>query len=88
MRWFNFWVGLAVMLLITPLIWVIIYASGGANGVVVDKYYDDSDLVCTKGCVRTSDCWTIDTGGSWLRDGKSCVSKARYDSIEIGDTYP
>ena len=58
-----------------------------AEGRVVEKYYDDPDLICSKGCVTTDECWTLvlDTEPWW--NSETCVSEEFYHTVKIGDTY-
>lgn len=79
-------IGAFIVLCVGLLAFAIISWSLTPSGVVVDKYFDDSDLVCSKGCYRTDDCWTIKTDGPWYNN-TDCVSQSEYYSIEIGDEY-
>lgn len=75
---------LMVFLLIS---WAIADGLSDASGRVVDKYYDDQDLVCSKGCTIIPECWTIVVSPEpWWNDS-TCVSESEYHSIDIGDYY-
>jgi hypothetical protein len=57
-----------------------------ADGPVVEKYYDDPDLVCGKGCIPVPECWTIVIDAAWWNDS-ACVSESEYQVIKIGDHF-
>lgn len=70
---------------------VIVFGTMGllsaAEGVVSDKYYDDQDLVCSKGCVIVPECWTIKVDSEPWWNKTMCVSESKYHTISIGDYF-
>lgn len=66
------------------LVWARIHTT---SGIVTDKYYDDPDIVCSKGCVTTRECWTIVVDKPWYADNKACVDESEYDTISVGDYF-
>lgn len=85
--------------IIFPIIAVLIAATAGmvvivvldethvSQGRVINKYYDDPDLVCPKACVRTRECWTLALADEPWYDNTECVTKEYYDTVKIGDYY-
>lgn len=57
------------------------------QGTVTKKYYDDPDLVCSKGCVTTDECWAVEVSGEGWWNDRACVSESEYDSISVGDYF-
>lgn len=77
----------AVIALLVLIVFVIMGAVSTTQGTVVDKYYDDPDVVCSKGCVFHDECWTIEVDGEPWYDNATCVSESEYNTIEIGDEF-
>lgn len=69
------------------LVFAVMDGMSTASGPVIDKYYDDEDLVCSKGCTVVPECWTIVIGNQAWWNEETCVSKETYDSLSIGDYY-
>ena len=84
MVWLIGIIGAAAIATIGFLIWAAIHTT---SGTVVDKFYDDSDLVCSKGCVMSKECWTIVVDKPWYADNRACVDESEYGSISVGDYF-
>jgi hypothetical protein len=80
---------IGILIVVTVLLLGVVIAAklSTTEGTVVNKYYDDPDLVCSKGCYRTPECWTIVVSGDSWYDDHACVDESEYDEIEIGDYF-
>jgi uncharacterized membrane protein len=87
----DFAIGAFLVLCVLALIGIGVVAIADgvstAEGTVTEKYYDDPDWVCTKGCYRTSECWTLVIGEEPFWNEHTCVERGTYDDIDIGDYY-
>jgi aminoglycoside N3'-acetyltransferase len=73
--------------LVVLLVFVVLGSINTTEGTVTDKYFDNEDLICSKGCVVTPDCYTIVVESEPVWAETACVSKSEYDSINIGDYF-
>lgn len=77
-----------VLMLVATLVWATaIFINDVGSGEVVEKYYDDKDVVCSKGCVIHKECYALVIEGEPWFDNRVCVSKAYYDTVSVGDYY-
>lgn len=78
-------IGVSVILLGWVIVALIGDATHDAQGRVINKYYDDADVVCSKTCIVTSECWRVIVEDQpWFEDG-ICVSESYFQTVEIGD---
>lgn len=58
-----------------------------AEGMVVEKYYDDPDVICSKGCIYIAECWTVVVDSEPWWNKASCVDESTYRTISVGDYF-
>lgn len=79
---------LCVGMIIGLIVWgTAVWINDYEPGPIVEKYYDDSDLVCSKTCVRQPECFALVIETEPWYDDRVCVSESYYNTVEVGDTF-